>query len=172
MKRLLYEKGKPLESAIHTALEIMGFTVTHFEDSESEFDVVFESKEGRLIGEAEGKDSKAINVDKLRQLEMNIHEDFAREEVEDMAKGALIGNAYRLIEPEEREEFFTAKCLTAANRSGTALVSTIHLFDVAQYLSGKKDKAFSKKCRKVIIETIGVVKFPEIPTTGKEAISD
>ena len=87
----------------------MGFTVSHFENSESEFDVIFESKEGRLIGEAEGKDNKAINIDKLRQLEMNIHEDFARDEVEDMAKGALIGNAYRLIEPEERGMFFYYK---------------------------------------------------------------
>jgi hypothetical protein len=48
--------------------------------------VVFESEEGRLIGEAEGKDNKAINVDKLRQLSMNIHEDIQREEVTTPAK--------------------------------------------------------------------------------------
>ena len=90
MKRLLYENGKPLEDAIRITLEMMEFRVEHFENSESEFDVVFESKEGRLIGEAEGKDNKAINISKLRQLEMNIHEDFERDEVSDMAKGVLI----------------------------------------------------------------------------------
>jgi hypothetical protein len=57
--------------------------------------VVFESEEGRLIGEAEGKDNKAINVDKLRQLSMNIHEDIQREEVTTPAKGVLFGNGYR-----------------------------------------------------------------------------
>lgn len=167
LKYLLYEKGKPLEESIRVALQLMGFTVSHLRESDSEFDVVFESEEGRLIGEAEGKDSKAISIDKLRQLEMNIHEDFARDEVSDMAKGALIGNAYRLNEPEEREDFFTAKCLTAANRSGTALIRSVDLFYVAKYLSGKNDKIFSKKCRKTIIESTGVVAFPEIPKTSK-----
>lgn len=171
LKRLLYENGKPLEEAIRIALEIMEFNVEHFENSESEFDVVFESKDGRLIGEAEGKDNKAINITKLRQLEMNIHEDFERDEVSDMAKGALIGNAFRLTEPDERGDFFTDKCLTAANRSGTALIRTVDLFNVAQYLSGKKDKAFSKKCRKVIIETTGVVAFPEIPNAEETVVT-
>ncbi|HDY88988.1 MAG TPA: hypothetical protein ENH82_12855 [bacterium] len=169
LKRLLYENGKPLEEAIRIALEIMGFSVEHFENSESEFDAVFESQEGRLIGEAEGKNNKAINISKLRQLEMNIHEDFERDDVTDMAKGALIGNAFRLIEPDERGEFFTDKCLTAANRSGTALIRTVDLFNVAKYLSGKKDKTFAKKCRKAIIDTTGVVTFPEIP--GEVAVA-
>lgn len=170
LKRLLYENGKPLEGAIRIALEMMEFSVEHFENSESEFDVIFESKEGRLIGEAEGKDNKAINISKLRQLEMNIHEDFERDEVKNMAKGALIGNAFRLIEPNERGDFFTEKCLTAANRSGTALIRTVDLFIIAKYLSGKKYKTFSRKCRKTIIETTGVVIFPEIPNV-EEAVA-
>ena len=68
-RALLYEKGKPLEEAIIQALRFMGFTAASFKKSDSEFDVVFESAEGRLIGEAEGKDNKAVNVDKLRQQE-------------------------------------------------------------------------------------------------------
>nr|VFJ92978.1 MAG: hypothetical protein BECKLFY1418A_GA0070994_102736 [Candidatus Kentron sp. LFY] len=163
LKRLLYENGKPLEGAIRLSLELMGFTVSQFENDESEFDVVFESSEGRLIGEAEGKDNKAINIGKLRQLEMNIHEDYERDEVQNIAKGALIGNAYRLTEPSEREDFFTDKCLTAANRSGTALIRTIDLFTVARYLSATTNEEFASKCRKTIIETVGVVVFPETP---------
>lgn len=80
----------------------MGFRAEPFKDSNSEFDVVFESDEGRLIGEAEGKDSKAINVDKLRQLAMNIHEDLQREEVTKSAKGVLFGNGFRLSPLNER----------------------------------------------------------------------
>lgn len=163
LKRLIYESGRPLESAVHIALETLGFSVTRYEDSESEFDVIFESREGRLLGEVEGKDSKAINIDKLRQLEMNIHEDFAKEDVTVMAKGALIGNAYRLQEPIERPDFFTDKCIMAAKRSGTALIRSDDLFYAAQYLSGKNDRKYSAACRKAIIAAVGLVYFPELP---------
>lgn len=115
-KRLLYEKGKPLENAVVDALMTIGFDATPHRDSESEFDVVFESSEGRLLGEVEGKDNKFINIDKLRQLEMNILEDFESDDVETMAKGVLFGNAFRLTRVEERGEFFTQKCKTAAKR--------------------------------------------------------
>jgi hypothetical protein len=108
-KWLLYEKGKRLETAIIEALKILGFEASAFKDSDSEFDVVFECSEGRVIGEAEGKDNKPINIDKLRQLEMNVHEDFSRPEVEQPAKGALIGNAYRITDPATRTDFFTDK---------------------------------------------------------------
>ena len=91
LRNLLFEKGKPLEYAIIDALKIFGFKTEQYHDAESEFDVVFESKEGRLIGEAEGKDNKPINIDKLRQLEMNIHEDLERDEVEEPAKAVLFG---------------------------------------------------------------------------------
>lgn len=169
LKFLLYENGKLLETAIHEALKLLGFETSQYHDSESEFDVVFESKEGRLLGEAEGKDNKPININKLRQLEMNIHEDFERDEVTEIAKGVLIGNAYRLQQPNKREDFFTTKCLKAAERSGTALIKSTDLFMVSKYLSGKNDKTFAKKCRTEIINTTGVVNFPTVPE-GKEKI--
>ncbi|WP_218398533.1 hypothetical protein [Alteromonas lipotrueae] len=174
LKRLIYENGKPLEAAVHLALKALGFDVSHYEDAESEFDVIFECKEGRLLGEVEGKDNKAISIDKLRQLEMNIHEDFSREDVTDMAKGALIGNAFRLQEPTERSDFFTEKCITAANRSGTALIRSDDLFNVARYLSGKSDKKYSAKCRSAILAAIGQVAFPPIPNSldNAETIAD
>ncbi|MCP6727517.1 MAG: hypothetical protein KJI69_05915 [Patescibacteria group bacterium] len=171
LKRLIYENGKPLESAVHIALELIGFNVSRFENAESEFDVVFESKEGRLIGEVEGKDNKPINISKLRQLEMNIHEDFARDDVEKMAKGVLIGNAYRLQEPGERGDFFTDKCLTASARNSIALISSLDLFYVAKYLSGNSDKQFAKKCRQTIFSTIGLIILPDIPEAKEESES-
>jgi hypothetical protein len=125
LRDLLYEKGKSLEKAIVLALQLLGFSASNFKEGRSEFDVVFESAEGRLLGEAEGKDTKAVNVDKLRQLEMNIHEDFEREEVTSPAKAVLFANAFRLIEPKDRECQFTEKCITAALRSSTALVARL-----------------------------------------------
>lgn len=166
---MLYEKGKPLEAAILKSLKILGFESSKYRASDSEFDVVFESREGRLIGEVEGKDNKAININKLRQLEMNIHEDFSRDEVNDMAKGVLIGNAYRLLPPEERGDFFTEKCLIAANRSKTALIKTTDLFYISRYLSARVARVFAEKCRKAILETVGIVVFPNIPELEPQA---
>lgn len=163
LRNLLFEKGKPLEYAILEALKIIGFNVSQFDDGESEFDAVFESKEGRLIGEAEGKDHKAVNIDKLRQLSLNIHEDLAREEVEVPAKAVLFGNPYRLSSIDERNDPFTAKCTSAANISSTALVFTPDLFIVAKYLSDHRDSRFATKCRKEILKAIGRVEFPNIP---------
>jgi hypothetical protein len=120
LRNLLYEKGKPLENAIIDGLTVMGFCAESFKDSDSEFDVVFESNEGRLIGEAEGKDNKAINIDKLRQLAMNIHEDLQREEIKTPAKGVLFGNGFRLSPLNERDTQFTEKCINSARSSSTA----------------------------------------------------
>ncbi|AJI52601.1 hypothetical protein [Francisella philomiragia] len=168
LRNLLFEKGKPLEYAILDALKIIGFSVSQFDDGESEFDAVFESKEGRLIGEAEGKDNKAINIDKLRQLALNIHEDLERDEVESPAKAVLFGNAFRLLPLNERSEPFTAKCNSAATTSSTALVFTPDLFYVAKYLSDKRDSRFATKCRKAIISSVGRVEFPKVPELETE----
>lgn len=164
LRNLLFEKGKPLEFAILDALKVLGFEVEQYADGESEFDAVFASKEGRLIGEVEGKDNKAINVDKLRQLALNIHEDLEREEVEEPAKGVLFGNPYRLQPLSDRSEPFTTKCLSASKTSSVALVFTPDLFAVAKYLSDNRDSRFSTKCRKALLSTSGLVRFPELPS--------
>lgn len=164
LRNLLFEKGKPLEFAILDALEILGFSVSQYEDADSEFDAVFESEEGRIIGEVEGKDNKAINIDKLRQLSLNIHEDLQREEVLVPAKSVLFGNAYRLLPLEERPNPFTDKCSSAALVGSTALVFTPDLFLVAKYLKDNKNARFATQCRKSILEAVGRVKFPSLPT--------
>lgn len=172
LKGLLYEQGHILETAIIRALVLLGFTASRFRESDSEFDVVFESAEGRFIGEAEGKNNKPINIDKLRQLEMNIHEDFARDGVKDMAKPVLFGNAARLNAPAERKEFFTNKCMTAAKRIGCALVRTPDLFQVSRHLSSSPNSDFARLCREAILSASGdVVTFPHVPTPeGEEQI--
>jgi len=166
LRALLYEKGKPLERAIIATLRLVGFTASSFKDSDSEFDVVFESEEGRLIGEAEGKDSKAINIDKLRQLAMNIHEDLLREEVNTPAKPVLFGNGYRLREPNRRPDPFTEKCHGAARTSSTALVATPDLFAVVQYLVGTQDEDYARRVRAAIVDSVGRVKFPDPPVVA------
>ena len=164
-RQLLYEKGKLLEDAISRSLQLMGFEVDGFDDGESEFDAVFSTPEGRFIGEAEGRDSKAIGIDKFSQLERNLHEDFNREEINEMAQGVLFGNSHRLKAPEERTDFFTQKCLKAAKRIGAALVRTPDMFEPTRYLTeNPKDQSYAAACRKTITETAGrIVEFPEPP---------
>lgn len=163
LRALLYEKGKVLENVIIQALRILGFTATPYKDSNSEFDAVFESAEGRFIGEAEGKDNKAVNVDKLRQLSMNIHEDLQRDSVTAPAKPVLFGNGFRLLSLGERGEPFTDKCINAATTSSTALVFTPDLFRAVQYLVATEDAEYAQGCRRAIFSTSGRVVFPPPP---------
>ena len=114
LRDLLFETGQTLELAVVKALTFIGFSAKRYRDEHSEFDVIFQCEEGRLLGEVEGRDAKAINIDKLRQLNMNIHEDLSREEVEEPAKAVLFGNSYRLQEPASRPDSFTEKCMKAA----------------------------------------------------------
>ena len=169
LRRLLFEQGRPLESAILEALRLFGFEAKPFSDGESEFDAVFISPEGRCLGEAEGKDNKAINIDKFSQLERNLQEDFAREEVTDYAKGVLFGNGFRLLPLPERGNFFTKKCLSAAQRARAALVRTPDLFAPAKYLKeNPSDLEYAKHCREAIFKGEGeIVTFP-VPPIGDE----
>jgi hypothetical protein len=168
LRALLYEKGKPLENAIIEALRLMGFKAASYKQADSEFDVVFESIEGRLLGEAEGRDSKAINVDKLRQLAMNIHEDLQRDDVNAPAKGVLFGNGFRLTPPIDRESQFTDKCIVASQASATALITTSNLYTAAQYLSDQKDDGYAKQCREAMLKGFGPVTLPQPPTDAAD----
>jgi hypothetical protein len=166
LRGLLFEKGKPLESAILVTLRQIGFAAEGFVDEESEFDSVFTDPSGsRLLGEAEGKDDKAVNIDKLDQLERNIQEDYAkRPDSTDYAKGVLFGNAFRLSPISERGDFFTQKCLAGAKRLGVALVRTPDLFALAKSLTENPNPEFATSCREAILNAKGdVVIFPPVP---------
>jgi hypothetical protein len=140
----------------------------------SEFDAVFISPEGRCLGEAEGKDNKAINIDKFSQLERNLQEDFVREEVEEYAKGVLFGNAYRLQPLDKRGDYFTEKCVSAAKRVRATLVRTPDLFGPARYLKeNPSDTAYAKQCREAMFATEGgVLVFPSPPVGDTSSLAE
>ena len=167
LRHLLFEQGKPLEAAVLEAMRLFGFQAQNLDDGNSEFDTILTSPEGRCLGEAEGKDKRAINIDKFSQLERNLQEDFAREGVKQYAKGILFGNAHRLLPIAERGEFFTPKCIAAAKRIRAALVRTPDLFEPARYLKEHpEDLNYASKCRVAIMSTEGaVVVFPSPPAS-------
>ncbi len=164
IRKLLYEKGKPLEESVIEALVILGFKADNYTDNNSEFDAIFTSHEGRFLGEVEGRDNSAIAIEKLRQLRTNLDEDFNKEDVSEYAKGVLFGNAFRIKPLNEREEYFTTKCITTAKLSKIALVKTPDLFFIARYLKENDDPEFARKCREAIKNAEGeIVVFPLIP---------
>ncbi|MBI4977150.1 MAG: hypothetical protein HZC28_06680 [Spirochaetes bacterium] len=162
-KGLLYEKGKALEFSVIASLRVLGYTAENYDDGIDEFDQIITSPEGdRFLGESEGKDNSAINIDKFRQLENNIQQDFTKENVTLHAIGILFGNGYRLLSPEKRETQFTDKCRTNAKRLNVILIQTMDLFSVIKYLKYNNDDIFKKKCREAIINSKGeIVIFPK-----------
>jgi hypothetical protein len=165
LKFLLYGQGFPLQDAVIEALELLGYKAEGYDDGELEIDQVIVSPEGkRFVGETEGKDNSAINIDKFRQLFEIIDADAARGDIEEEATGILFGNGYRTQEPGERDIQFTDKCLTGAKRRSVVLVQTSDLFRVAQYIRDSEDEEFSAKCREAIKNSEGkIVEFPTPP---------
>jgi hypothetical protein len=165
LRDLLFEKGKGLENAISIALEILGYTTKNFNDGNLEIDHVIISPENdRFIGEAEGKDTSAVSIDKFSQLTRIVQEDLRREEVEKPATGVLFGNGFRLTKTSERGEQFTTKCINTAKSFNYILVRTTDLFQVAKYVKESKDEAFAKSCRDALKSGVGgIVNFPGVP---------
>jgi len=164
LKDLLFETGKQLENAVIKALKILGYSAENYDDGELELDQIIISPEGdRFIGECEGKESKAIDVTKFRQLLDGLNADYEREEVREKAYGLLFGNPERQIKPADRTLDFTQKCKTGANREKIGLIRTSDLFEICRYIQENNDTKFASKCRQVIKNQLGkVIVFPEI----------
>jgi len=168
---LLYETGKPLEHSVEAVLRLLGYAVETLRIGDLEIDHVIVGPSGkRMIGETEGKDTSAVDISKFRQLESNIGEDFERDAVSEPAKGLLFGNGFRLTDPGQRAEQFTAKSLKNAARLGVSLVRTVDLYPVAIHLvDNPDDEAFKVGCRSAIEETAGsIVQFPRPTGSGGE----
>lgn len=161
---LLFETGKALENAVTYALTILGFKAENYDDGILELDQVIISPEGnRYIGECEGKENKAIDISKFRQLSDALNEDFEREEVTEKAYGILFGNPFRLTQPNERSDSFTDKCIKGAEREKVGLIETSKLYAVAKYLLENDDENYKKQCRETILKNLGkIIEFPKI----------
>lgn len=168
IKDLLFENGKPLENAIIEALRILDYEAKNVYIDNNEIDILAKSPEGDIFCcEAEGKDNKAIDITKFRQLSdnLNIYQDSHQNEP---AYAILFGNPYRLKEIAERiEEPFTKHCLNRAKGNNFILIKTTDLFfvirDIKNCNDNKKVEEYKKKCREAILNSKGkIVDFPRI----------
>ncbi len=165
LKDLLFEQGTPLENAVINALNRLGYDAKNHRDGECEFDVLGSCPENyRFIGECEGKDKKAIEISKIRQLSDNLIQAYENKIVDEMPFGILFGNPERLNDPKKRTVDFTQQCKKVATINKIALVKTVDLFAVVKYLDENEDELFKQACRQAIFDGRGKqVKFPEIP---------
>ena len=159
-KKLLYGSGKfVLEPQVRQALELFGFQVTRKPteyEIDEEYDAVLHSSEFEMgaIAEVEGRDNKPINLGKYRQLLDKV--DRARSETDNKYTGILIGNAYRLSPPEERDNQFTERALHRCEDQNYAAVTTTELYKAVQkVLENPKDKTFKEKIRSKLIASSG-----------------
>jgi hypothetical protein len=151
-RRLLYAKGRALEEAVISALTELGFSAQTV--GKGRHDVVFESAEGRGIAEVEGKDAQPIRLAKVDQLNRVVQEDF--ETHDEPAHGVLIGNAFRLSEPEKRQEPFTDDAKKAASRFNHGLLSTAHLFEALVVVLGDpNNEELRASLRAAVLDSAG-----------------
>ena len=163
---LLFETGKPLEEIVKKSLRVLGYTTENFTDKVgNEIDIILISPEGNTYcGECEGKESKAIDINKFRQLSdhIEVYEESLNDDT--TIHGVLFGNAARLKEIKEREEDFTKTCIDRAKHKNIILIKTSDLYPLVQYLRETDDEDFKKICRDTIHNSLGqIVQFPSIP---------
>lgn len=158
LKALLYGSGRELENAVAKALKILGFKAvqTDTKDPLMENDGVFQSPEGIILVEVEGKKTKSVNLDKLRQLHDKISIHLDKHSVE--PKGVLAGNTcldQPLNDRGDEALYFTDPVKKRATTTNVALLRTPDLFRAAQQCLKNKDKKLAKKFRETIFKSAG-----------------
>lgn len=164
LRALLYEQSGALEDAVILALKVLGFKAEYFDNGTEQFDALFESPEGRFLGEVEGRNKKAIAVKKFRQLADNVNSFMDHDDQEDEPKGVLFGNGSRQIDPADRGDCFTSTVIKRAENRSMALVDTSELFQVVKYLDANDDPEFATSVRLAMFSAVGLVIFPPAPT--------
>jgi hypothetical protein len=147
IKRLLYEKGEPLEEVVKEAFQELGFTVVR----KGDMDWVVNSDTGEAVLEVTGSDD-AIEITKLRQLLDNTITEYGRTQTE--KKAILVGNHFARRAPEDRGAPFTQKVLATAQVYSMCLLPTTELFKAL--CSIREGKVSACTVRHRIFNTIGV----------------
>jgi len=135
---LLWQTGEEvLEERVREALRLMGLNA----QKKYGVDVVVEDVQGTLYAEVEGT-TKSVRVDKSRKL----LEDISGADDPASVRGAIIGNPFRLEQPNDRpvgqRKFFVREVEEAAKKFGWVLITTRELFDlVCRHLAGDNSAA-------------------------------
>jgi hypothetical protein len=122
-KRLLYETGPALEAICKRVLRELGASVHEAEGTQEDF--VLEFRGTKAIVEVKGV-TKSISLDDLRQLGQ-YREDYRLKRSAEV-KGVLLGNAWRLVYPSQRQRAFPPNVCKYAEDRGITLATTCSLY--------------------------------------------
>jgi len=152
-KRLLYEKGPPLQDIVRKTFETMGVRTVDSPVSD-EFMLVWDDE--KVLVEVTGT-GKSIAQRDLSQLMKDLGNYLA--EVGDDVKGVLVGNAWAALPPDERgtpdKPIFPDNVQKTATNRSVALLSTLELFKA--YCAFVEDKITPEQVFRCIAEGSGVV---------------
>jgi len=146
-KRLLYEKGRNLETSVRGAFRLLGFNVIEPKEYDEDYDLYIKEKNFTMVGEIEGTDNSVIDIDKFRQLF-----DYVNIEIDKDAKcrGILIGNAFRLKDVKERSEQFSKKAIKRSDHQGYCRMTTSQLYDLIKKILSESDNSKLERLKKHI----------------------
>ena len=138
LANLLFENDTELETAVRVALEILGFECKAAPGSRKA--AAFEARpvgdrSTRLTVRAVGTDSGPVTLGEVRKLSTAI----AASTSAVTAKGLLVSNSLRTIQPEHRETWFDEKALEEARRQDFCLMPSLVLFTMACYVMSRLD---------------------------------
>lgn len=163
IKGLLYGTSKFLEAQVTRALQELGYFVKSFSGEYVEIDHVVDDPDEniRFICETEGRDRKAVGIDKFRQLQDHLSQYAGGTKSKRALQGLLFVNGRRLIDPTSRGEVITPALLNRSIQTQTTIVPTVELYKAVSYLMGKKDEEYKKAVRLAIRSKMGGI--AEIP---------
>jgi hypothetical protein len=129
-KGLLYEKGKrALEPLVREAFRLIGFKVLEPKEYDEDYDLYIKEDQITIIGEIEGTDNSAIDVNKYRQL-LDYVEHESLKGIN--CKGILIGNAFINKDPAERENQFSSHAIKGCERQKFCMITTHQIFEIVK----------------------------------------
>ena len=155
-RRLLFSSGRELEDTVKRSLEMLGASVTPAQHGQEEY--IIEANGEKALVEVKGV-AKSISLTHLRQLSDYLlrHE----EEAGTACRGILIGNAWRLQRPEERNSpdmpEFPENVVQRASQLGVGLLPTRVLFEAVR--TALIDEKSAEVSLGKIMSTVGVVEI-------------
>jgi hypothetical protein len=150
-RQLLYEKDENLTEAVSKSLELLGFKTAETRAKDLSVDGLFTAPEGALLIKSQGTDNSPIGKDELLDLFRQAAEEIEARDEE--VSALLIGNAFRLQPPPERQSQFAETVRKIAKKHNLGLITSQALFEaVGRVLSNPEDEGFKADFRRRLIQ--------------------
>ena len=161
MRRLLFEQGRPLESAILEALRLFGFEAKPFSDGESELMLSLSVLRADALERPKVKTIKPLTLTSLVNWSATCRKICSRRSNR-LCEGRFVRKRLSVTATAGAGQFLYRKVHISAQRALASTVHTPDLFAPAKYLKeNPSDLEYAKHCREAIFRSEGeIVTFP------------